>query len=268
MIGLLAVVGVVTPAYAEPEAEESLAYVPNRVMSWNSGGEEEGTPQLIVQQVRSFRPQLVALQESCQNEVREAVRQLKEVGLEYVHVRGLSAQNAKCPGPLGTAILYAKGTPMVRHSRKEYTVDEGWSEKRGYQTFSTKIAGRWVQVFNTHLSAPAYPDLRRQQILELTWLTQLDSQKLVFGDFNAQPWYYEMGPIWRDRLVDVDKYCKMVYDRRCNGTQVGSGKKFDYILHHGVGSRNCLLHTVNLDHRVVISDVTAAPGRRRPCTVT
>ncbi|MGW7688374.1 hypothetical protein ACWGMA_05685 [Streptomyces asiaticus] len=79
----LAIVGLVTPAHANPVTEApaqakpavdaSATVIPNRVMSWNSNGEELSTPQDIVDHVKRFRPQLVLLQESCRNEVHKAV---------------------------------------------------------------------------------------------------------------------------------------------------------------------------------------------------
>ncbi|MFG1649931.1 endonuclease/exonuclease/phosphatase family protein [Micromonospora sp. NPDC049275] len=269
LVGLLTVAGLAAPALAAAPPS-SLAAIPNRFMTWNTNGQGLGTPESLVEQVRRFRPQVVALQESCLDEVSEAVRQLRQIGLEYSYRSGLSALNPGCASRLGTAILYAKGTVVRAHNRKGYSEDEGWLEARGIQSFSTKIDGQWVRVFNTHLSAPGYEDLRRLQARELSVATRPYRRALVLGDFNTRPWITSvMTPIWRAGFSDVDPYCRSTRDARCNRTLPETrDAKFDYILHRGINSRQCLLYTPTRDHRIVISDVTLAEGPRPVCSVT
>ncbi|MEU0009476.1 endonuclease/exonuclease/phosphatase family protein [Streptomyces sp. NPDC006314] len=277
MLGGAVALGAMTaPAQAAPEQTVTTpvvsraAVVKDRVMSWNSNGQNLGTPELLVEQISRYKPQVVTLQESCRTEVREAVRRLKRQGLEYQIKFGPGTINVACDGWTrnGQAVLYAKGTPARDFDQEYYSDDEGPLEARGYMAFTTRLANRWVRVFNTQLSWGAYRDERKTQIKELLHAAQPYSQLLLAGDFNAQPQYSEMQPIWHARLSDVDPFCGGTYDSRCNSTHVKSDKKFDYILHRGVGSRNCLLHSVNEDHRVVVSDVSTAAGPWAACTVT
>lgn len=277
VLGSAVALGAMTaPAQAAPgqtvttPAVSRVAVVENRVMSWNSNGQNLGTPELLVEQISRFKPQVVALQESCRTEVRMAVSRLRQQGLEYEVKFGPGTFHIACDGwtKNGQAVLYAKGTPVRDFRQGYYSDDEGPFESRGYMAFTTRLANRWVRVFNTQLSWGAYRDERKTQIKELLHAAQPYSQSLLAGDFNAQPQYSEMQPIWHSKLSDVDPFCGGTYDPRCNGTHVKTGKKFDYILHRGVGSRNCLLHSVNEDHRVVVSDVTTAAGPRAACTVT
>lgn len=275
LIGLLAVVGLVTPAYAEPAAEDSLAAVPGRFMTWNTNGQELGTPKSIAAQIERFRPQVVALQESCRNDIDEALLLLRAAGLEYGLRIGLTAFNLRCPGRAGTAVLYAKGTQVRKHYRKSYSEDEGWWEARGMQSFHTKIDGQWVRVFNTHLSAPKHEGLRKQQAEELA-TAAIHRRVLILGDLNTRPHATKvMNPIWQAGFKDVDQFCGPVKDPRCTKTLPLTGpprtpeeSKYDYILGRGVNFRSCRLHTPTDDHRIVISDLTTADVPRPVCTVT
>ncbi|CAL9344804.1 hypothetical protein SUDANB176_00345 [Streptomyces sp. enrichment culture] len=281
LIGAMAVAtGLMTPAYAgpavEPAAEEPLKPISNRFMTWNTNGQDLGTPKAIAEQIKHFLPQVAALQESCLNEVREAVRLLNEAGLKYEYRSGLAALNIGCPGRLGTAVVYAKGTTVRAHNRKGYSDDEGWTEARGMQSFTTKLDGQWVRVFNTHLSAPGHEELRKLQAGELAAATRPHPRALVLGDFNTRPHVTKvMGPIWQAGFKDIDQFCGPVKDPRCNKTLPKTGPgfpteaaKFDYILGRGVNFRSCRLHTPTEDHRIVVGDLTAADVPRPVCTVT
>ncbi|SCF56522.1 endonuclease/exonuclease/phosphatase family protein [Streptomyces sp. Ncost-T10-10d] len=277
LIGSMAVVaGLVTPAYAGPAAEEPLKPIPNRFMTWNTNGQDLGTPKAIAEQIKHFLPQVAALQESCLNEVREAVRQLNEAGLRYEYRSGLAALNGGCPGRLGTAIVYAKGTTVRAHNKKGYSDDEGWLEARGMQSFTTKLDGQWVRVFNTHLSAPGHEELRKLQAGELAAATRPHPRALILGDLNTRPHVTKvMDPIWQAGFKDVDQFCGPAKDPRCTKTLPLTGpprtreeSKYDYILGRGVNFRSCRLHTPTDDHRIVISDLTVADVRRPVCTVT
>lgn len=90
------------------------------------------------------------------------------------------------------------------------------------------------------------------------------------GDFNTEPSYREMKPIWDAGFSDVDPFCRWNAgrpDSRCNATHVNAKRKFDYILHRGINSRNCVLGKVNRDHQIVVSDVTTAAGPRVRCSL-
>ncbi|WP_159042767.1 endonuclease/exonuclease/phosphatase family protein [Streptomyces curacoi] len=270
LIALLAVMGLVTPTHAEPAADEAMKPIPNRFMTWNTNGQGLGTPESIMEQVRRFRPQVVAFQESCQDEVIEAVNRLRQEGLEYRYRRGFSAVHLGCEAGLGTGIIFAEGTSVRAHNRKGYSEDEGWLEARGIQSFTTRIDGQWVRVFNTHLSAPGHERLRQLQARELADVTRPHPRALVLGDLNTRPWIAKvMEPIWSAGFKDVDQFCGPVADRRCNKTLPKTDDaKFDYILHRRVNSGGCRLHTPTEDHRIVISDVTLADVPRPVCTVT
>ncbi|MEV8534012.1 endonuclease/exonuclease/phosphatase family protein [Streptomyces sp. NPDC051211] len=191
LIGSMAVVaGLVTPAYAGPAytaaGEEPLKPIPNRFMTWNTNGQKLGTPKSIAAQIKHFRPQVVALQESCRNDIDEALLLLRAAGLEYDLRIGLTAFHPLCPGRAGTAVLYAKGTQVERHYRKGYSEDERWWGARGMQSFHTKIDGQWVRVFNTHLSAPRPEELRKRQAEELA-TAAIHRRVLILGDLNTRP---------------------------------------------------------------------------------
>ncbi|RFS81287.1 endonuclease/exonuclease/phosphatase family protein [Actinomadura spongiicola] len=271
LAGLLATVGLATPSYATAAAENAFAPVPDRFMTWNTNGQGLGTSESVAEQIKSFRPQIAALQESCLNEVQEAVRQLNEAGLKYRYRSGLAALNAGCPGRLGTAIVYAEGTQIRAHNRKGYSEDEGWLEARGMQSFTTRVAGQSVRVFNTHLSAPGHERLRRLQVRELVNATRPHRRAMILGDLNTRPWVSNvMSPIWDAGFRDVDPFCGRVLDSRCNRTLPDTrDAKFDYILlRGGLNFSNCRLHTPTRDHRIVISELTLSQGPRPSCVVT
>ncbi|MBL1101600.1 endonuclease/exonuclease/phosphatase family protein [Streptomyces coffeae] len=276
----LAIVGLSTPAHAnpandtpaqtKPAVDLPATVIPDRVMSWNSNGQKLSTPEDIVDHIKRFRPQLVLLQESCRTEVRKAVKFLNQIGFEYEFKLGPGIVNLGCDGwsENGQAIVYAKGTPIQNYLERRYRVDEGPWESRAYTAFTTRLAGRQVRVFNTQLSWGPYHEERGKQVEELASATLRYRTALVAGDLNAQPSDKEMRPLWRAGFSDVDPFCRQRADRRCNWTHVGVHKKFDYILHRGVNSLNCILRTVNEDHRVVITDVTRAQGPRAACSAT
>ncbi|MEU1792267.1 endonuclease/exonuclease/phosphatase family protein [Streptomyces sparsogenes] len=276
----LAIVGLITPAQAKsatkaPTQANAAAglpatVIPNRVMSWNSNGQNLSTPDDIVDHIKRFRPQILLLQESCRTEVRAAVKFLNQIGFEYKFKLGPGTINFGCDGwsANGQAIVYAKGTPIQNYLERRYSVDDGPLETRAYTAFTTRLAGRQVRVFNTQLSWGPYHEERGQQAKELANATRRYGPALVAGDLNAQPSDKEMKPLWQADFSDVDPFCKQQADNRCNYTHVGVKKKFDYILHRGVNSRNCILRTVNEDHRVVVSDVTTAQGPQAPCSTS
>ncbi|GHE97457.1 hypothetical protein GCM10018772_22100 [Streptomyces fumanus] len=286
--------GVMTPAFAAQEegrgslATQAVSVKKNRIMSWNSNGQLNGTTQRLVDQIVRFKPQIVLLQESCRNEVNEAAAILKRqpLHLEYEVFHsdwpdlGDPVHDPACTGQLEQAILVAKGTKIdVAPETALYREADGL-ERRKFMMFQTRLAGKKVRIFNTQLSDGADADLRHSQLLQLSELVPGTPNSIIAGDLNAQPWtapkppqmplyYWEMAPVWANGFRDADPYCGQSYDRRCNGTQVGVGKKFDYLLSRGaVKTKQCWLgNTPNNDHRVVVSDVTAGPASRKPCKV-
>ncbi|MFD4949191.1 endonuclease/exonuclease/phosphatase family protein [Streptomyces sp. NPDC058409] len=237
-------------------------------MTWNSHGQDIFSgPALLRDQIRKFRPQIVLLQESCHGEIRSAVRQLKRDGLHYEFRPGTANYHLLCPSGNGQAVLVAKGTPFSNYKTVPYTVKD--NEERGYSTFTTTLAGRTVQVFNTHLNSARGAATRPQQVKELIAAARPYRLTLLGGDFNTQPWdSSQMKPVWEQRPAyrDVDPFCGKTWSKQCNGTQEGSGKKFDYLLHQGINSRACYLrNTRNEDHRVVVSDVTTSAPSTDPC---
>lgn len=275
-LALLMTAGLMTPANAQgtgagakaaPETAAKAAVIKDRVMTWNSHGQDLlSGPGLLRDQIRKFRPQIVLLQESCLGEVRQAVWQLETYGLHYQYKPGTANYHWLCGGDNGQAVLVAKGTPLSNYKTVRYSKDDG--EKRGYSKFTTKLAGRTVQVFNTHLNSAEGAATRPEQVNDLIAAARPYRRTLLGGDFNTQPWDSAMGPIWEERPAyrDVDPYCGKNQHQWCNGTQEGSGKKFDYLLHQGINSRACYLrNTRNEDHRVVISDVTASAPSTATC---
>ncbi|MFD3579532.1 endonuclease/exonuclease/phosphatase family protein [Streptomyces sp. NPDC058644] len=280
-LALLVTAGLMTPAYAAEEegsdspASKAAVIKKNRIMSWNSNGQKNGTTQRLVDQVRIFKPQIVLLQESCKNEVNEAVEIMKQQPqkqeYEVFHSDwpdiGDPVNDPACLGQLGHAILVAKGTKIDSAPETARYREADGIERRKFMMFQTRLAGKKVRIFNTQLSDAGDANLRHSQLLQLSELVPGTPNSIIAGDLNAQPWYWEMKVPWANGFKDADPYCKQTWDRRCNGTQYGSGKKFDYILSRGkVNTKRCYLgDTPNEDHRVVISDVTAGPPSRKPC---
>lgn len=275
-LALLMIAGLMTPAYAQgagtgtkpaPEPTARAAVVKDRVMTWNSHGQEIFSgPGLLRDQILKFRPQIVLLQESCLGEVRQAVWQLERYGLQYQYMPGTGNYHLLRGGDNGQAVLVAKGTPLSNYKTVPYSKNDG--EKRGYSTFTTRLAGRTVQVFNTHLNSHKGAATRPEQIKDLIAAARPYQRTLLGGDFNTQPWYTDIRPVWEQRPAyrDVDPYCGKSWHQRCNGTQERVGKKFDYLLHQGINSRACYLrNTRNEDHRVVVSDVTASAPSTATC---
>lgn len=271
LLGLLAG-GLAAPAQAEPATKVDLDPIANRLMTWNTGGQSQSA---IVEQVSNFRPQIVALQETCWESALAARRWLeRSYDLEYQILFGFSGPSVHCTSRQGTAFLVAEGLPVRNVNRKGYSEDEGPLEARGIHSFSTRIDGRWFRIFNTHLSAPWEEPLRIKQARELAAKVQPYRRAILLGDLNTRPWHtHVLDPVWRLGLGDVDPFCVPGAEgdarKLCNKTLPKTvDSKYDYILHRGINSRHCRLHTPTDDHRVVISDVTRAQGPRPACTVT
>jgi endonuclease/exonuclease/phosphatase family metal-dependent hydrolase len=276
-LALLMTAGLMTPAYAHgtgpaappaPEPAAKATIIKDRVMTWNSNGQAiTSGPNLLRQQIKKFRPEIVLLQESCMPEVQLAAWALRTYdGLDYQFRRGTTNFHWLCGGQNGQAVLVAKGTPLRGYKTIPY--EDKDNEDRGYSRFTTKLAGRTVQVFNTHLNSAAGASTRDDQVRDLIDAARPYQRTLLGGDFNAQPWEDAMKPVWKQRPAyrDVDPNCGPVNTGQCNGTHENVGKKFDYLLHQGIYARACSLGNLGReDHRVVVSDVTASVPAKPHC---
>ncbi|WBB62916.1 endonuclease/exonuclease/phosphatase family protein [Streptomyces sp. WMMC500] len=268
-----------TPAQGLGTAESrgaapTASVVQNRIMSWNSNGQENGTPALVAAQIKRFKPQIVLLQESCKGEVDTAVRTLRQQGLVYkaYHADWPDLFTLGCDnGPLQVthSVLVAEGTTMHGTPGTALYEDRDWPERRKFTIFQVRLAGMDVYVANTHLSDGGDADLRQDQLNQLMEATRGMPNMVLAGDLNAQPSYPEMEPLWAYKFADADPSCtrgKNPQNSPCQYTQVGSKKKFDYVMTKGaVHTKRCTLGHVNDDHRVVVSDLTAGAPSGRVC---
>ncbi|MEU6264515.1 endonuclease/exonuclease/phosphatase family protein [Saccharopolyspora shandongensis] len=248
-----------------PAAESASGKIhKNRVMTWNTNGQLSEDATTMAEQIARVRPQLVALQETCHDEAWWTQQLLRKKGLNYEISFGPAAANYLCGEGHemhGQVILSA--APIREDDNVYYDEDEGFLEVRGYQVLATEVAGKQVRVFNTHLTAssndpeenPERKRLRTEQVRQLVREANRHDRALVFGDFNAQPWDSEMGPMF-SRFTDADANCRPIKNSGCNPTHLGSKKKFDYIFLHGVTSKHIEFHTSNpRDHRIFVSDL-------------
>jgi endonuclease/exonuclease/phosphatase family metal-dependent hydrolase len=250
-----------TPAPAAPQVLDAF---PNRVATFNvcnPCGRVWPARHLrnIEQQIVTYRPQVIALQEICAGEV-DAVRSDLEnyYGLTY-HVAHGDVLNrlARCfpyGRAFGNAILSAAPvTDVVNH-----TYQAGGSEARGYVAVTTTVNGQSTRVFGTHLAQfGSQSAVRALQVQDLAATAAQYQNAIVLGDFNSTPNAPELNDMWAF-FQDADPNCAPPANSGCKITHPGAGKKFDYIWLHreaytppGVGS-----HDNFSDHNLVHADLS------------
>jgi endonuclease/exonuclease/phosphatase family metal-dependent hydrolase len=270
---MLAVIGTVlallqpsTPASATAAAPQAEAVFENRVATFNvcNPCRNPLLPTQHVFQIRNeiitYQPQVIALQEICVGEA-QLLRDLLEIrGYDYNLALGsVTNRPARCfpyGQAYGNALLSA--APLTNQVNHLYAV--GGSEPRGYLAADTTVAGIPVRVFATHLAQAGQADVRRQQVLELLQDVLAHPQTIVMGDFNAEPTASELVPVWTS-FRDADPACGPTQNQPpCKPTAnaAPNRKKFDYVflLRSGAFTTpNNGVHPNYSDHDLVHADL-------------
>ncbi|WNZ06726.1 endonuclease/exonuclease/phosphatase family protein [Streptomyces sp. 11x1] len=232
--------------------------VPNRVMTWNMCNPCKESNVDRAAEIAKYAPQVIGLQEACARDVERIREYLESLhGLVYHVEYGTVLRNwNRCggvpwsPGGYGQAILSA--APMTDRVDVEYP--DGGSEDRGYMAVTTKIDGRSVRVFNTHLAQRQQPEVRARQVRVLAPVVARYDRAVVVGDFNAVPDTPELAPLWK-LATDTDPECRPALVGDCEVTTDWQSK-FDYVFLRGI---TALRHEVRLseisDHHLLHTDL-------------
>ncbi|WP_246212516.1 endonuclease/exonuclease/phosphatase family protein [Streptomyces abyssomicinicus] len=249
----------------EPVAKAAVVAFSNRVANFNVHnpsrvGHYDRHLTRIVNEIARYRPQVIALEEICVQETKNIVKKLEKKGYHYYVAHGsVQTDSWACLGAgsaYGNAILSA--APLTGIVNKRYS--EGGSEERGYVSAHTTVAGKKARVFATHLAQSGQRDARKKQISELLSAAKKYRNAIVLGDFNADPAYSEMKPMW-NQFRDADPSCGPTRNRPpCQATADASPyrKKFDYIFlrKNGRYSAPSLgVHPTYSDHDLVHADL-------------
>ncbi|WP_093721653.1 endonuclease/exonuclease/phosphatase family protein [Streptomyces sp. DI166] len=234
--------------------------VPNRVMTWNLCNPCDESNVDRAAEIARYAPQVIAVQEACQNDVARIREYLENLhGLKYhVEYGTVLRKWSRCggapwnPGAYGQALLAA--APMTDFEKVEYA--DGGSEDRGYMAVTTRVDGRAVRVFNTHLAERRQEEIRADQADALAKVVARHKRTIVLGDFNAVPDAPELSPMWA-LAEDADPQCHPAPELDCEPTTEWQSK-FDYIFLRGYAP---LTHHVRQsaysDHYVVYADLKA-----------
>jgi endonuclease/exonuclease/phosphatase family metal-dependent hydrolase len=239
-----------------PSAAREL--VPNRVMTWNLCNPCEESNVDRAAEIATYAPQVIGLQEACARDVERIRDHLENLyGLVYHAEYGSVLRNwGRCggvpwnPGGYGQAILSA--APMTDPINVEYP--DGGSEDRGYMAVTTRVDGRPVRVFNTHLAERRQEEVRAEQVGVLAAVVAGHDRTIVLGDFNAVPHAYEIAPMW-ELAADVDPQCHPSRTGTCEPTTEWQSK-FDYIFLRGFTPHTHRVHlTPYSDHYLLQADL-------------
>lgn len=233
--------------------------VPNRVMTWNLCNPCEESNVDRAAEIATYAPQVIGLQEACERDVARIRDYLEDLyGLVYHVEYGTVLRNwGRCggvpwrPGAYGQAILSA--APMKDRVNVEYP--DGGSEDRGYMAVTTRVGGRLVRVFNTHLAERRQEEIRAEQTDVLATAVARHDRAIVLGDFNAVPDAPELTRMWA-LAADADPQCHpSPVDGTCETTTAWLSK-FDYIFLRGIAP---LTHSVQSspysDHSLLRADL-------------
>ncbi|MCW5252925.1 MULTISPECIES: endonuclease/exonuclease/phosphatase family protein [unclassified Streptomyces] len=235
--------------------------VPDRVMSWNICNPCKQGDIDRAREIATHAPQVVGLQEACVRDVERMRDHLRNLyGLEYHVAYGpVLRHRGRCggmpwrPGGFGQAILSA--APITDRVLVEYP--DGGSEDRGYLAVTTRVGGRPLRVFTTHLAQRSQAAVREGQVRVLAAAVAGHRRAVVLGDFNAVPDAAELAPMWA-ASADADPGCRPPATGACAPTTDWSSK-FDYVFLRGVTARGHRVHpTPYSDHDLVTADL--APG--------
>ncbi|MFD7282313.1 endonuclease/exonuclease/phosphatase family protein [Streptomyces sp. NPDC059862] len=253
-----------TPRQTEVRAE---AVFPNRVANfnvcnpcrWPNPGHQINQ---IADEIIKYRPQVIALEEICVGETRALRDVLADRGYHYYVAHGsVSSTGRNCfpyGSSYGNAILSA--APLTNKVNRHYS--DGGSEPRGYVAADTTVADKKVRVFATHLAQAGQSRVRAKQVNELLGAVRGYQDAIVLGDFNADPKYPEMQPMW-NHFRDADPACGPSQNRPpCQPTANASPyrKKFDYIFLRKTGAFTAPslgVHNNYSDHDLVHADLSS-----------
>ncbi|MGW7268944.1 endonuclease/exonuclease/phosphatase family protein [Streptomyces sp. NPDC054864] len=232
--------------------------VPNRVMTWNICNPCEESDVDRAEEIAKYAPQVVGLQEACVGDV-ERIREYLEFlhGLVYhVEYGSVLTSWGRCggvpwsPGGFGQAILSA--APMTDRVNMEYP--DGGSEDRGYMAVTTKVGGRSIRVFNTHLAQRQQEEVRAKQAGVLATAVARHDRAIVLGDFNAVPEAPELTPVW-ELASDTDPQCRPSLAGTCETTTDWQAK-FDYVFLRGITARGHRVEPTSYsDHDLLYTDL-------------
>ncbi|MEV1065576.1 endonuclease/exonuclease/phosphatase family protein [Streptomyces sp. NPDC050263] len=232
--------------------------VPNRVMTWNLCNPCEKSNVDRAAEIATYAPQVIGFQEACVRDVEGIRDHLKNLyGLVYHVEYGSVLQNwGRCggvpwnPGAYGQAVLSA--APMTDPVNVEYP--DGGSEDRGYMAVTTRVGGRSVRVFNTHLAERRQEAVRAGQTGVLAKVVARQDRAIVLGDFNAVPDASELTGMWA-LATDADPECGPSSTGTCR-TTTDWRSKFDYIFLRGIAALEQHVHpTAYSDHDLVQADL-------------
>ncbi|MGW1780573.1 endonuclease/exonuclease/phosphatase family protein [Streptomyces sp. NPDC002143] len=232
--------------------------VPNRVMTWNICNPCEESNADRAAEIATYAPQVIGLQEACVRDVERIRDYLKDrYGLVYHVEYGTVLRNwGRCggapwsPGGYGQALLSA--APMTNPVTVEYP--DGGSEDRGYMAVTTKVDGRSVRVFNTHLAERRQESVRAGQVGVLAAAVARHDRAIVLGDFNAVPDASELTGMWA-LAADTDPQCHPPTTGTCEPTTDWQSK-FDYVFLRGIVAIEHRVHpTEHSDHNLLHTDL-------------
>jgi endonuclease/exonuclease/phosphatase family metal-dependent hydrolase len=244
-------------------ADAARDVVPNRVMTWNICNPCEVSDVDRAAEIAALAPQVIGLQEACVRDVERIRGYLRRLhGLVYHVEYGTVLRNwNRCggvpwnPGGFGQAILSA--APMTDRVNVEYP--DGGSEDRGYLAVTTRVGGRTVRVFNTHLAQHRQEAVRAGQVGVLAAEVARHDRAIVLGDFNAVPDTPELAPMWA-LAADTDARCRPSAAGTCEPTTDWQSK-FDYVFLRGIAPlRHRVRPSAYSDHHVLYTDLNI-PGR-------
>ncbi|MEV0095474.1 endonuclease/exonuclease/phosphatase family protein [Streptomyces sp. NPDC050738] len=234
--------------------------VPNRVMTWNICNPCRGHGQNLgrAAEIATYAPQVIGLQEACVRDVEEIRNYLEHLyGLDYhVEYGSVLRNRGRCggvpwrAGGFGQAILSA--APMTDRVNVEYP--DGGSEDRGYMAVTTRVGGRSVRVFNTHLAQRRQEAIRAGQTPVLAAAVARYDRAIVLGDFNAVPDAPELTRMWA-LAADADPGCRPSSGGTCEPTTDWQST-FDYIFLRGIAALGHRVHpSAYSDHHTLQADV-------------
>lgn len=234
--------------------------VPNRVMTWNICNPCEVGNAGRAAEIAAYAPQVIGLQEACVRDVEKIRDHLEGLyGLVYHVEYGTVLRSwGRCggwpwrPGGFGQAILSA--APMTDRVRVRYP--DGGSEDRGYLAVTTKVDGRPVRVFDTHLAQRRQEEVRAAQTAVLAAAVARHERAIVLGDFNAEPDAPELAKMW-SLATDTDPGCRPAPSGPAGCVPTTDWhSKFDYVFLRDVAARKHGVHpTLYSDHHLLHSDV-------------
>ncbi|MFJ8085701.1 endonuclease/exonuclease/phosphatase family protein [Streptomyces sp. NPDC096205] len=239
-------------------ADAARDVVQNRVMTWNICNPCDESNVDRAAEIARFAPQVIGMQEACVRDVdwiREYLENL--YGLVYhVEYGSVLRKWSRCggapwkPGAYGQAILSA--APMTDHVNVEYP--DGGSEDRGYMAVTTRVDGRSVRVFNTHLAQRDQGTVRAEQVAVLATEVAQHDRAIVLGDFNAVPTAPELTPMWA-LATDTDAQCRPSAGGDCDVT-TDWYSKFDYVFLRDIAAlRHRVQPSEYSDHHMLYTDL-------------